>query len=95
MDKRLIWLFGSALLTFVGTAAGAEDRTKNAKQETLADWVVSEGYAWEKVDREILFCRVEIATGSHIRINRCIDQNQLETRWQASKSALRPLPPSE
>jgi len=93
MNSRFNGLLAITALTLLGTVAGADDRTTDGKSDPFVNWVVREGYAWKNVAGVVLFCREQIATGSHIRISRCVDLDQLKASWQASNTPVsrRPL----
>jgi len=89
MDKRFIGFWVCAAMSLLGTTTFAENRTMDNKFNSVADWAVSEGYGWMRVDGKVLFCRSEIPTGTHIRGYQCVNRDELAARWEAWKSGSR------
>ena len=85
MDKPFIAFWVCAAMSLSGTTAFAENRTLDTKFNSVAEWAVNEGYGWMRVDGKVVFCRPEIATGTHIRGYQCVNQDQLVARWEAWK----------
>jgi len=91
MDKRLVGLLAALASMVSGIPKATADQAGN----DLGDWASLEGYRWAKVDGEIVFCRSEIATGSHIPMSNCVDYQNLVDRWEQWKKVTtirRPLP---
>ena len=85
MGKPFIGFLVCAAISLSGMSAFAENRTLDAKFNSVADWAVSEGYGWMRVDGKVVFCRPGIPTGTHIPRYRCVNQDQLVARWEAWK----------
>ena len=85
MGKPFIGFLVCTAISLSGMSAFAENRTLDAKFNSVADWAVSEGYGWMRLDGKVVFCRPGIATGTHIRRYQCVNQDQLVARWEAWK----------
>jgi hypothetical protein len=89
MGKPVIGFLVCAAISLSGMSALAENRTLDAEYNSVADWAVSEGYGLMRVDGKVVFCQPDLTTGTHVRMNQCVDRDELVARWESWKTGPR------
>jgi hypothetical protein len=78
---RRVSLIASAAFMLCGVSTTVTADQPSRPSENFGDWASAEGYKWAKADGKIVFCRREVATGSHISMNTCVNYQNLVARW--------------